>query len=175
MPTLRGRNEDRQNAPIASPAMAGSNPDPNQPGALSDSRFLFACLNNRMPYLCLRESMGPPKFSTLLFLHARHPDPGRPLGLSPRHDRRAMFVFSVGCLVSRQCHTVSPIAKSYESSVLASSLLTLSPSALIPLVCRGALTVWPYSLATIRTYSDSYRVIVERRAGLVTRFRTPCA
>ena len=76
--------------------------------------------------------MGSPKFSTLLFLHARRSDPDRPSGISPRPDLRAMFVFSVCCLVSRQCHRISPIVRSNDSSVLASRTLTLSPSAFMP-------------------------------------------
>ena len=56
--------------------------------------------------------MGPPKFSTLLFLHARRSDPDRPSGISPSRDLRTMFVFSVGCLVSRQCHMISSIITS---------------------------------------------------------------
>jgi len=43
---------------------------------------------------------------------------------------RAMFVFSVCCLVSRQCHKISPIVSSSDSSVLASNIVTLSPSVL---------------------------------------------
>jgi hypothetical protein len=44
-----------------------------------------------------------------------------------------MLVFSVGCLVSQQCHNISPIARSCDSSVLASRTLTLSPSAFLSL------------------------------------------
>ena len=40
-----------------------------------------------------------------------------------------MFVFSVCCLVSRQCHDISTIVSTNDSSVLASSTITLSPSA----------------------------------------------
>jgi len=75
-----------------------------------------------MPYLCLREPMGPPKFLMLLFLHARRFDPDRPSGISPCPYLRAMFVFSVDCLVSRQCHSISTIVLTNDSSVLASSL-----------------------------------------------------
>ncbi len=73
--------------------------------------------------------MGPPKFSTLLFLHARRSDPDRPSGISPCLYLRSMFVFSVFCLVSRQCHTISSIVLTNDSSVLASRKITLSPSA----------------------------------------------
>ena len=101
-----------------------------------------------MPYLCLREPMGPPKFLMLLFLHARRFDPDRPSGISPCLCLRSMFVFSVCCLVSRQCHMISTIARTNDSSVLASSYLTLSPSALSPLtrlisLQGGASPLWP--------------------------------
>jgi hypothetical protein len=76
--------------------------------------------------------MGPPKFLTLLFQHARRSDPDRPSGISPRRYLRARFVFSVRCLVSRQCHRISPIVSTNDSSVLVSSLLTLSPPAPLP-------------------------------------------
>ena len=72
--------------------------------------------------------MGPPKFSTLLFLHARRSDPDRPSGISPCQYVRTLFVFSVRCLVSRQCHSISSIVLTSDSSVLASRKLTLSPS-----------------------------------------------
>ncbi len=93
--------------------------------------------------------MGPPKFSTLLFLHARRSDPDRPSGISPCLYRRAMFVFSVGCLVSpRQCHNISSIVSTIDSSVLASRTLTLSPSAFIAFtrlksLQGGASPLWP--------------------------------
>jgi hypothetical protein len=60
-------------------------------------------------------------------------DPDRPSGISPCRSLRAMFVFSVSCLVSRQCHKISPIGSTCDSSVKASRTLTLSPSALMPL------------------------------------------
>jgi hypothetical protein len=92
--------------------------------------------------------MGPPKFLMLLFLHARRFDPDRPSGISPWPYLRAMFVFSVGCLVSRQCHNISAIVCPNNSSVLASSYLTLSPSVLSPLtrllsLQGGASPLWP--------------------------------
>jgi hypothetical protein len=92
--------------------------------------------------------MGPPKFSTLLFLHARRSDPDRPSEISPCPYLRAMFVFSVLCLVSRQCHSISPIVSTLDSSVLASSKITLSPSALLSLtrlksLQGGASPLWP--------------------------------
>jgi hypothetical protein len=99
----------------------------------SVSGFPLLCLNIRMPYLCLREPMGPPKFSMLLFLHARRSDPDRPSGISPCLYFRSMFVFSVLCLVSRQCHFISTMVLTNDSSVLASRTLTLSPSAFLPL------------------------------------------
>ena len=73
--------------------------------------------------------MGPPKFSTLLFLHARRSDPDRPSGISPCRYLGTRFVFSVLCLVSRQCHTISSLVSTNDSSVSASRKLTLSPSA----------------------------------------------
>jgi hypothetical protein len=92
--------------------------------------------------------MGPPKFLMLLFLHARRFDPDRPSGISPCPVLRAMFVFAVCCLVSQQCHTISTIVLTNDSSVLASSYLTLSPSvlftfneALFASGWRG--TLWP--------------------------------
>ena len=96
----------------------------------SVSGFPLTCLNIRIPYPRSREPMGPPKFLMLLFLHARRSDPDRPSGISPCPYLRAMFVFSVLCLVSRQCHAISPIVLTHDSSVLASSCLTLSPSVL---------------------------------------------
>ena len=92
--------------------------------------------------------MGPPKFLMLLFLHARRFDPDRPSGISPCPYLRAMFVFSVCCLVSRQCHNSSPIVLTNDSSVLASSVLTLSPSVLTLLtrlisLQGGAPPLWP--------------------------------
>jgi len=83
--------------------------------------FPLLCLNNRIPYLTLQEPLGSPKFSTLLFLHARRSDPDRPSGISPCQYLRAKFVFSVLCLVSRQCHGISLIILTIDSSVLASS------------------------------------------------------
>jgi hypothetical protein len=67
-----------------------------------------------------------------------------------------MFVFSVCCLVSRQCHIISPIARSNDSFVLASSLLTLSPSALLPLtglksLQGGADTPLAYKILCVRS------------------------
>ena len=84
----------------------------------------------------------------LLFLHARRSDPDRPSGISPCLCLRTMFVFSVFCLVSRQCHPISSIALTIDSSVLASRDLTLSPSALITLtrlksLQGGASPLWP--------------------------------
>jgi hypothetical protein len=66
-----------------------------------------------------------------------------------------MFVFSVCCLVSRQCHTISPIILSNDSSVLASRHLTLSPSALISLtrlksLQGGAATPLAYKILCVR-------------------------
>jgi len=92
--------------------------------------------------------MGPPKFSMLLFFHARHSDPDRSSGISPCRYLRTMFVFSVCCLVSRQCHGISSIVSTNDSSVLASRSLTLSPSASLPLtrlksLQGGAPPLWP--------------------------------
>ena len=114
----------------------------------SVSGFPLTCLNIRIPYPRSREPMGPPKFLMLLFLHARRFDPDRPSGISPCPYLRAMFVFSVLCLVSRQCHNISPIVLTNDSSVLASRSLTLSPSALWSLtrlksLQGGASPLWP--------------------------------
>ena len=92
--------------------------------------------------------MGPPKFLMFLFLHARRFDPDRPSGISPCLYLRVMFVFSVSCLVSRQCHAISTIVSTNDSSVLASSYLTLSPSVFSPLtrlisLQGGASPLWP--------------------------------
>ena len=92
--------------------------------------------------------MGPPKFLMLLFLHARRINPDRPSGISPCLHLRAMFVFSVSCLVSRQCHDISPIVSTTDSSVLASSYSTLSPSVFRHLtrlisLQGGATPLWP--------------------------------
>jgi len=66
-----------------------------------------------------------------------------------------MFVFSVRCLVSRQCHKISPLVGSNDSSVLASRTLTLSPSALLPLtrlqsLQGGADTPLAYKILCVR-------------------------
>jgi len=66
-----------------------------------------------------------------------------------------MFVFSVCCLVSRQCHTISPITRSSDSSVLASSRQTLSPSALFDLtrldsLQDGAVVPLAYMILCVR-------------------------
>ena len=66
-----------------------------------------------------------------------------------------MFVFSVCCLVSRQCHMISSIVGSNDSSVLVSSSLTLSPSALLPLtrlksLRGGADTPLAYKILCVR-------------------------
>ena len=92
--------------------------------------------------------MGPPKFSTLLFLHARRFDHDRSSGISPCLHLRSMFVFSVICLISRQCHSISTIVSTNDSSVLASRMLTLSPSAFFPFtrlksLRGGAAPLWP--------------------------------
>ena len=66
-----------------------------------------------------------------------------------------MFVFSICCLVSRQCHTISPITRSSDSSVLASSRQTLSPSALFDLtrlfsLQDGAVVPLAYMILCVR-------------------------
>jgi len=99
--------------------------------------------------------MGSPKFSTLLFLHARRSDPDRPSGISPCPYLRSMFVFSVLCLVSRQCHHISTVVSTIDSSVLASRTLTLSPSALLTLtrlksLQGGAATPLAYKILCVR-------------------------
>ena len=99
--------------------------------------------------------MGPPKFSTLRIDHARRFDPDRPSGISPCLYLRSMFVFSVRCLVSRQCHSISSIVSTIDSSVLASRNLTLSPSALLTLtglksLQGGAATPLAYKILCVR-------------------------
>ena len=99
--------------------------------------------------------MGPPKFSTLLFLHARRSDPDRPSGISPCLCLRSIFVFSVCCLVSRQCHNISTLVRTDDSSVLASRTLTLSPSAFMLLtrlksLQGGAATPLAYKILCVR-------------------------
>jgi len=84
-----------------------------------------------MPYPASGSRWGLPSSMTLLFLHARRSDPDRPSGISPCLYFRTMFVFSVCCLVSRQCHNIFSIVSTIDSSVLASRSLTLSPSALL--------------------------------------------
>jgi hypothetical protein len=91
----------------------------------------------------------------LLFLHARRFDPDRPSGISPCPYLRAMFVFSVLCLVSRQCHNISTIVSTNDSSVLASRSLTLSPSASMPLtrlksLQGSAVTPLAYKILCVR-------------------------
>ena len=102
-----------------------------------------------------REPMGPHMLLTLLFLHARRSDPDSPSVISPCPYLRAMFVFSVLCLVSRQCHPISPIVLTNDSSVLASRSLTLSPSALWSLtrlksLQGGADTPLAYKILCVR-------------------------
>ncbi len=60
-------------------------------------------------------------------------DPDRPSEISPCQNFRSMFVFSVLCLVSRQCHSISTMVLTFDSSVLASGNLTPSPPALLSL------------------------------------------
>lgn len=147
----------------------------------SVSGFPLTCLNIRIPYPRSREPMGPPKFLMLLFLHARRFDPDRPSGISPCPYLRAMFVFSVLCLVSRQCHPISPIVLTNDSSVLASRSLTLSPSALWSLtrlksLQGGASPLWPtrfsvYAsplLFTFATVSIPFATLSARGATLDT-------
>ena len=147
----------------------------------SVSGFPLTCLNIRIPYPRSREPMGPPKFLMLLFLHARRSDPDRPSGISPCPYLRAMFVFSVLCLVSRQCHSISPIVSTLDSSVLASSKITLSPSALLSLtrlksLQGGASPLWPtrfsvYAsplLFTFATVSLPFTTLSARGATLDT-------
>jgi hypothetical protein len=112
--------------------------------------------------------MGPPKFSTLLFLHARRLDPDRPSGISPCRHLRSMFVFSVGCLVSRQCHAISTIVSPNDSSVLASSMITLSPSAFSALtrlksLQGGANTPLAYKMLCVR-----FTYVVHERSSVRT-------
>ena len=86
-----------------------------------------------------------------------------------------MFVFSVRCLVSRQCHKISPLVGSNDSSVLASRTLTLSPSALMPLtrlksLQGGAVTPLAYKILCVRfTYSVHASASVLTRATLSVR------
>ncbi len=68
---------------------------------------------------------------------------------------RSMFVFSVRCLVSRQCHMISTLVRTHDSSVLASSMSTLSPSALLSLtrlksLQDGALPPLAYKMHCVR-------------------------
>jgi hypothetical protein len=113
--------------------------------------------------------MGSPKFSTLLFLHAGRSDPDRPSGISPCRYRRTMLVFSVRCLVSRQCHNISTIVRTDDSSVLASRTLTLSPSALIPSTRLKSLRGGADAPPAYRILCVRFTPVVHVRSSLLTR------
>lgn len=113
--------------------------------------------------------MGPLKFLTLLYLHARRSDPDRPSGISPCGNFRLMFVFSVCCLVSRQCHKISIIISASDSSVWASATLTAWPPVLIALtrlksLQEGATSLWPRGFSVYAS-----RLLFTHRAGFKTR------
>ena len=73
-------------------------------------------------------------------------DPDRPSGISPCRYRRSMFVFSVLCLVSRQCHKISTLVRTDDSSVLASGSVTPSPPAFLSLTRLHRFRVVRYPL-----------------------------
>ena len=102
----------------------------------------------RQSLVAFQELMRPLKFLTLLCRHARRSDPDRPSGISPCGYLRSMFVFSVRCLVSRQCHPISIIISATDSSVWASVSLTTWPPGWMLLtrlksLQEGATSLWP--------------------------------
>jgi hypothetical protein len=116
-----------------------------------------------MPYPCLREPMGPPKFSTFLFLHARHSQPRQALRISPWHDLRSNVCFL--CCLPGFPAVPQYLAHSQpnDSSVLASSVLTLSPPALssltrLKLLQGGADTPLAYKIRCVRFTSVCSRL-----------------
>jgi len=120
------------------PSGSGLIPFPGFPFGVSITVYLVA----------FQEPMRPLKFLTLLCRHARRSDPDRPSGISPRGYLRSTFVFSVRCLVSRQCHTISIIISATDSSAWASVSLTTWPPVWMLLtrlksLQEGATSLWP--------------------------------
>ena len=120
------------------PSGSGLIPFPGFPFGVSITVYLVA----------FQELMRPLKFLTLLCRHARRSDPDRPSGISPCGYLRSMFVFSVRCLVSRQCHPISIIISATDSSVWASVSLTTWPPGWMLLtrlksLQEGATSLWP--------------------------------
>ena len=119
--------------------------------------------------------MRPLKFLTLLYPHARRSDPDRPSGISPCENLRSMFVFSVICLVSRQCHRISIIISATDSSAWASATLTTWPPVLIVLtrlksLQEGATSLWPrgysvYASRLLFTHPAGFKPRPERSAS----------
>ena len=113
--------------------------------------------------------MRPLKFLTLLYHHARRSDPDRPSGISPCRNLRSTFVFSVVCLVSRQCHKISIIISANDSSVSASATLTTWPPVLVLLtrlksLQEGATSLWPSDYSVYAS-----RLLFTHPAGLKPR------
>lgn len=119
--------------------------------------------------------MRPLKFLTLLYRHARRSDPDRLSGISPRENLRSMFVFSVCCLVSRQCHRISIIISATDSSIWASVSLTTWPPVLMLLtrlksLQEGATSLWPrdysvYASQLLFTHPAGFKTHSERSAS----------
>ena len=87
-------------------------------------------------------------------------------------------MFSVRCLVSRQCHNISTVTASNDSSVLASRTLTLSPSAFLPLtrlksLQGGAATPLAYKILCVRFTSVVHVCYSLPTIGNAVRQRRP--
>ena len=78
------------------------------------SGFPLLCLNIHMPFSSSGSRWGLPSSRRFSSYMPGAGDPGRPSGISPRQDVRSMFVFSVRCLVSRQCHDISTMVLSFR-------------------------------------------------------------
>jgi len=116
--------------------------------------------------VAFQEPMRPLKFLTLLCRHARRSDPGRPSGISPCGYLRSMLVFSVRCLVSRQCHNISIIISATDSFAWASVTLTTWPPVWMLLtrlksLQEGATSLWPIGFSV---YASP--LLFANRAGL---------
>ena len=140
------------------PSGSGLIPFPGFPFGVSITVYLVA----------FQELMRPLKFLTLLCRHARRSDPDRPSGISPCGYLRSMFVFSVRCLVSRQCHPISIIISATDSSVWASVSLTTWPPVWMLLtrlksLQEGATSLWPIGFSVYAS-----RLLFANHAGYIS-------
>jgi len=114
----------------------------------SVSGFPLTYLNTRIPYLAPGSRWGLPSSRRFSSCMPGANDPDRPSGISPCRNFRSRFVFSVSCLVSRQCHVISTMVPTNDSSVLASGIAKPSPPVSMLLtrlysLQGGASPLWP--------------------------------